>query len=44
MKKDTEATQPIIPLGFIEALFLMFLALKLCGIIEWSWWWVFAPV
>ena len=33
-----------IPLGFFEALFLLFLGLKLCGVIEWSWWWVFAPM
>lgn len=31
-------------LGFFEALFLLFLGLKLCGVIEWSWWWVFAPM
>lgn len=24
-------------------LFLIFLVLKLCGVIAWSWWWVFAP-
>lgn len=30
------------PFGFI--LFLVFLILKLCGVISWSWWWVFAPL
>lgn len=25
-------------------LFLVFLVLKLCKIIEWSWWWVTAPL
>lgn len=25
-------------------LFLVFLTLKLCGVIEWSWWWVTAPL
>jgi membrane protein YdbS with pleckstrin-like domain len=24
-------------------LFLIFLVLKLCGAIDWSWWWVTAP-
>jgi len=24
--------------------FLIFLSLKLCGIIDWSWWWVTAPL
>lgn len=30
--------------SFLEMLFLVFLALKLAGKIDWSWWWVFAPV
>lgn len=25
-------------------LFLVFLVLKLCKVIEWSWWWVTAPL
>lgn len=25
-------------------LFVLFLALKLTGVIAWSWWWVFAPL
>ena len=25
-------------------LFLVFLLLKLCGVIGWSWWWVTAPL
>ncbi len=25
-------------------LFLTFLVLKLCGVITWSWWWIFAPL
>lgn len=27
-----------------ELLFLLFLGLKLTGNIDWSWWWVFAPI
>lgn len=23
---------------------LLFLTLKLCGVIAWSWWWVFSPL
>jgi hypothetical protein len=30
---------PIFPL-----MFLIFLTLKLCGVIAWSWWLVFAPL
>ena len=26
------------------ALFLVFLILKLTGVINWSWWWVFSPM
>lgn len=29
---------------FLSALFLIFLTLKLCGVINWSWWWVTAPL
>lgn len=29
--------------GFSGLLGLLFIALKLCGVIDWSWWWVLAP-
>lgn len=31
-------------IGFCGALFITFLVLKLCGVIDWSWWWVTAPL
>lgn len=31
-------------IGFAGALFLVFLVLKLCGVIGWSWWWVTSPL
>lgn len=31
-------------LGLPTILFLIFLTLKLCGLIAWSWWWVTAPL
>ncbi len=31
-------------LGFPSILFLVFLVLKLCGVIAWSWWWVTSPL
>lgn len=31
-------------LVFTEALLVVFLTLKLTGVITWSWWWVFSPV
>lgn len=31
-------------LGFFSALAILFTALKLCGVIAWSWLWVLAPL
>ena len=31
-------------LGFGTVLFLIFLVLKLTKVIDWSWWWVTAPL
>ena len=31
-------------LGLGTVLFLIFLVLKLCNVITWSWWWVTAPL
>ena len=31
-------------LGISGVLFLIFLVLKLVGVIDWSWWWVTAPL
>jgi hypothetical protein len=31
-------------ISFMGALFLVFLVLKLCDVIDWSWWWVTAPL
>ncbi len=30
-------------LTFVGALALVFITLKLCGVIHWSWWWVLTP-
>ena len=30
--------------GFLGLLTLLFIALKLCNIIDWSWWWVLSPL
>lgn len=32
------------PIKFYELLFLLFLGLKLSNHIDWSWWWIFAPI
>ncbi len=31
-------------IGFAEALTLLFIALKLCKVISWSWLWVLSPI
>lgn len=31
-------------IGIGGIIFVVFLILKLCGIIDWSWWWVIAPL
>lgn len=33
-----------VSLGLCDVLFVVFLILKLCGLISWSWWWVFSPI
>jgi len=31
-------------IGLCGLVFVVFLVLKLCGVIAWSWWWVTAPL
>lgn len=31
-------------IGFGGLLTIVFITLKLCGVIDWSWWWVLAPL
>lgn len=31
-------------IGFLSALTILFVALKLLGKIDWSWWWVLSPI
>jgi len=31
-------------IGFTGALTILFVALKLCHVISWSWWWVLSPI
>ena len=32
-----------VSMSFTELLLVAFIVLKLCGVINWSWWWVFSP-
>lgn len=31
-------------IGFFGLLTILFIALKLCNVIDWSWWWVLSPL
>jgi len=31
-------------IGFTGLLTIVFIILKLCGVITWSWWWVLSPI
>ena len=31
-------------IGFVDVLQIVFIVLKLCGVIKWSWVWVLAPL
>lgn len=31
-------------IGIVEVLLIVFIVLKLCGVIHWSWWWVLSPI
>lgn len=41
MKHETKATYSGI--GFTGLLQIAFIVLKLCNVINWSWWWVLLP-
>lgn len=42
MSRDTGSASGGLGLGTV--LFLIFLVLKLCNVIDWSWWWVTSPL
>lgn len=42
MSKEVKVVYKSIPLPIL--LSLIFMTLKLCNVITWSWWWVFAPI
>ena len=42
MSKETKTTSSGI--GFSGLLTILFIALKLMGYINWSWWWVLSPI
>lgn len=45
MSNEKDKSPHITPLAFLEiCLVVLFIALKLCGVIDWSWVWVLAPL
>ena len=42
MHKEKEVKT--VGLGFADALTLLFIALRLCGVIDWKWIWVLSPI
>ena len=38
------ATESKVRIGCLPMLFIIFLLLKLTGVITWSWWWVCSPL
>ena len=34
----------IVGTGPLDLLTIVFVVLKLCKVIDWSWWWVFSPI
>ena len=42
MEKKTEIKT--VGFCFFDALAILFIALKLCGVISWSWLWVLSPI
>ena len=41
MKEQHEPSTGAITVSLLE---IAFIVLKLCGVIEWSWWWVLSPL
>lgn len=44
MSDGNSGVGPLGVIGYCEALNLLLIALKLCNLIDWSWWWVMAPL
>lgn len=42
--KENSSKSAASGLGFPGLLTIAFIVLKLCGVIQWSWWWVVSPI
>ncbi|KKN89645.1 hypothetical protein LCGC14_0234910 [marine sediment metagenome] len=43
-KNEMSAGESKISISFCSVLTILFIILKLCGVIGWSWWWVVSPL
>ena len=41
---NAKATASASGIGFTGLLTIAFIVLKLCHVIDWSWWWVLSPI
>lgn len=41
---ESKSVQASGGIGFFGLLAIVFITLKLCHVINWSWWWVLAPI
>ena len=44
MSKEESMTVRTAGITFLDLLTIVFVVLKLCGKIDWSWWWVLSPL
>ena len=44
MTEINQTSSSRIGIGFFGVLTILFIALKLTGVIAWSWWWVLSPI
>lgn len=44
MRSSINDKNTIIDKTFLWLLLFAFIILKVCGVIDWSWWWVFSPI
>jgi fatty acid desaturase len=44
MSNTSNTTSGTPAIGFLPALAILFIALKLTNLITWSWWWVLSPL
>jgi Flp pilus assembly protein TadB len=44
MSNEKSSSSSSSGIGFVGLLTIAFIVLKLCNVIDWSWWWVVSPI